>query len=694
MQPISQTFLYGNEEYTIETGVVARQATSSVMIKTGGTVILVTLVADKNPSASPFFPLGVHYIEKTYATGRIPGGFFKREARPSEKEVLTSRLIDRPLRPLFPKEFRNEVQIICTVVSSDKDRDPDIAAMLGASAVLALSGLPASGVLGGARVGYDADNNYILNPLYSKLKDSRLDMVVAGTKDAVLMVESEASGLSEQVMLDAVDYGHKQMQPAIDAISELATKAANPRWDWQPPHNQADELKAKIKSEYTASINEAYNTKDKTERGDKLGLIKEEVLAKYVAEDKPDDSQIVEFILGDISSNLIREKILAGGERIDGRDTKTVRDISIDVGMLPNAHGSVLFTRGETQAIVAATLGSKRHSQIIDALEGEYKDSFLLHYNFPPFCVGEISFLGSPKRREIGHGRLAKRAIKAVLPNEETFPYALRIVSEITESNGSSSMASVCGSSLALMDAGVPIKAAVAGIAMGLVLEGDRYAVLTDIMGDEDHLGDMDFKVAGTKEGVTALQMDIKIQGVTKEIMDKALQQASEARMHILAEMDKKLSQPREEISPRAPYMITMTIDQNKVRDVIGKGGNVIRAIIEKTGAEIDIEDNHVSIYGEDRDSAMSARKEIENIIAVPEEGHIYEGIVSSIADFGAFVDIIGNSTGLVHISQISTERVNKVADYLSVGQKVQVKVLEMGDRGRIRLSIKEASQI
>ena len=692
MEAISKTFLYGDEEYTIETGVVARQATAAVIVKTAGTMVLVTLVADKKSSDNSFFPLGVHYIEKTYATGRIPGGFFKREARPSEKEVLTSRLIDRPLRPLFPKEFRNEVQVICTVISSDKDRDPDIAAMLGASAVLALSGLPVSGVLGGARVGYDSDNNYILNPLYSKLKNSRLDMVVAGTKDAVLMVESEASGLSEQIMLDAVDYAHKQMQVAISTIEELAAQAAKPRWEWSAPQDGEDELKGKIQSEFTTPITEAYKVKDKTARRDALSAIKEQVMEKYVAEDKPDEAQVVEFILEDISASIIRERILSGGERIDGRDTSTVRPITIDVGMLPNAHGSVLFTRGETQAIVAATLASKRYAQVIDALEGEYKESFMLHYNFPPFCVGEVGFLGSTKRREIGHGRLAKRAIKAVLPKEESFPYALRIVSEITESNGSSSMASVCGSSLALMDAGVQIKGAVAGIAMGLVLEGDKFAILTDIMGDEDHLGDMDFKVAGTKEGITALQMDIKIQGVTKEIMDKSLQQAHEARMHILGEMDKALDAPRSEISPRAPYMMTMTIHQDKVRDVIGKGGNVIRGIIEKTGAEIDIEDNHVSIYGEDRDSAMAARKEIEDIIAVPEAGHIYEGVVSRIADFGAFVDLIGNNTGLVHISQISSERVNKVEDYLSVGQTVRVKVLELGDRGRIRLSIKEAT--
>ena len=693
MQGISKNFLYGDEQVTIETGVIARQATAAVTVTIDKTIVLVTLVAEKDGGDSPFFPLGVHYIEKTYATGRIPGGFFKREARPSEKEVLTSRLIDRPLRPLFPKEFRNEVQVICTVISSDKGRDPDIAAMLGASAALALSGLPASGILGGARVGYDESGNYILNPSYADLEKSKLDMVVAGTKEAVLMVESEASILSEEVMLGAIDFAHKNMQVAIDTIQELANEAALPRWEWEPPQSGATELKTQLENDFSSRITQAYEIKDKSERRDSVSEIKQEALAKHVGEGNPDDEEVVEFLLEEIASGIIREKVLSGGSRIDGRDTKTVRPIDIRIGMLPNAHGSVLFTRGETQAIVASTLGSRRHSQVIDALEGEYKEFFMLHYNFPPFCVGEISFLGSPKRREIGHGRLAKRAIKAVLPPEDTFPYALRIVSEITESNGSSSMASVCGASLALMDAGVPIKNGVAGIAMGLVLEDDRYSILTDIMGDEDHLGDMDFKVAGTREGVTALQMDIKITGVTIKIMEEALKQANEARMHILSEMEKVLPEARPEISPRAPYMETMTIDQEKVRDVIGKGGNVIRGIIERTGAEIDVEDTQVSIYGEDRDSAMAAKKEIEDIIAVPEVNHVYEGTVSRIADFGAFVDIIGNSTGLVHISQISTERVNKVEDYLKIGQKVNVKVLELGDRGRIRLSIKEASQ-
>ncbi len=693
MQEIRKTFLYGNEEVTIETGVIARQATAAVTVTIDKTIVLVTLVADKKPSTNSFFPLGVHYIEKTYAAGRIPGGFFKREARPSEKEVLTSRLIDRPLRPLFPKEFRNEVQIICTVISSDKDRDPDIAAMLGASAVIALSGLPVTGTLGGARVGYDG-SNYFLNPSYSKLNSSKLDMVVAGTADAVLMVESEASELSEEVMLGAIEFAHKEMQAAITAITELASEGAKPRWEWSSPQSAADELKQKLHSDYSQRIDEAYQIQDKADRKDKLTEVSDEANAKYIGEENPQDAEVLGFILEDIGASIIREKVLNGGSRIDGRDTTTVRPISIKIGILPNAHGSVLFTRGETQAIVSATLGSKRGAQIIDALEGEYKENFMLHYNFPPFCVGEISFIGSPKRREIGHGNLAKRAVKAILPDESKFPYALRLVSEITESNGSSSMASVCGSSLALMDAGVKVKGAVAGIAMGLVLEGDRHAILTDIMGDEDHLGDMDFKVAGTKDGINALQMDIKISGITTEIMDKALKQANEARMHILGEMAKALAEPRSELSPLAPTMETMIISQDKVRDVIGKGGNVIRSIIERTGAEIDVEDNIVSIYGVDRASADAAKQEIEDIIAVPEVNHIYEGVVSRIAEFGAFVDIIGNNTGLVHISQISKERVNQVEDYLQIGQTVRVKVLELGERGRIRLSIKEANQL
>ena len=689
-----KTFTYGEQEITIETGRIARQATSSVLVQTDNTMVLVTLVADKKTGVNPFFPLSVHYVEKTYAAGRIPGGFFKREARPSEKEVLTSRLIDRPLRPLFPKQFRNEVQVICTVISSSKNHDPDIAAMLGASAALALSGLPVSAVLGAARVAYQDGKGYILNPSYEALKGSRLDMVVAGTEKAVLMVESEADCLSEDIMLGALDFAHREMQVAIKAIQELADQEGLPKWEWSSKLQQEDSLYKEIKDKITPKLQAGFAIKDKIERQDALAAVKDEVLQDYADEADAEREQNLGFIVEDISADLVRSEILETGSRIDGRDTKTVRPISIDVGLLPHSHGSVLFTRGETQAIVASTLGSKRNAQIIDALEGEYKQFFMLHYNFPPFCVGEISFLGSPKRREIGHGVLAKRALQAVLPPENDFPYSLRVVSEITESNGSSSMATVCGSSLALMDAGVPLKDAVAGIAMGLVKEGDKHIILTDIMGDEDHLGDMDFKVAGTKDGITALQMDIKIEGITAEIMKEALRQAYEARIQVLTEMNKVLPSSRAEVSSLAPYMINMEINQDKVRDVIGKGGNVIRAIIEETKAEIDIEENKVCIYGEDRESAMAARRKIEEIIAEPEVGKIYDGKVARIADFGAFVDLLGNSTGLLHISQIANERVNKVEDYLKVGQQIRVKVLESREDGKIRLSMKDISPL
>lgn len=690
MNAARKTFTYGEQEITIETGRIARQATSAALVRTNDTMVLVTLVADKKTAVNPFFPLSVHYIEKTYATGRIPGGFFKREARPSEKEVLTSRLIDRPLRPLFPKEFRNEVQVICTVISSSKDYDPDIAAMLGASATLALSGLPVSAVLGAARIGYHDDKGYILNPSYEALKESRLDMVVAGTENAVLMVESEADQLSEETMLGALDFAHREMAVAIKAIGELADEAGLPRWEWSPPYDKEDTLYKEIKAEITPGLQEAFATKDKQARGDALAGVNEQVEEKYADEADPAREQNLEFIVSDLAADLVRKEVLTQGTRIDGRDTKTVRPIAIEVGLLPHSHGSVLFTRGETQSIVTATLGSKRNAQIIDALEGEYKQFFMLHYNFPPFCVGEISFIGSPKRREIGHGVLARRALQAVLPPEDDFPYSLRVVSEITESNGSSSMATVCGASLALMDAGVPLKNAVAGIAMGLVKEKDDYVILTDIMGDEDHLGDMDFKVAGTESGVTALQMDIKIEGITTQIMKEALDQAHQARIHVLDEMKKVLASSRPEISPLAPYMITMEINQDKVRDVIGKGGNVIRAITEETKAEIDVEDNRVTIYGEDRDSAMAARKKVEDIVAEPEVGKVYDGKVARIAEFGAFVDLLSNSTGLLHISQIANERVNKVEDYLKVGQTVRVKVLESREPGKIRLSMKD----
>lgn len=685
---IQKTFTYGGQEVTLETGRIARQATAAVIVRTQGTVVMVTLVADKESSTSSFFPLSVHYIEKTYAAGRLPGGFFKREARPSEKEVLTSRLIDRPIRPLFAKHFRNEVQIICTVMSSNKKQDPDIAAMLGASAALALSGLPISAVLGAARVGYHGDGGYSLNPSYESLKESQLDMVVAGTEKAVLMVESEADHLSEEIMLGALDFAHKEMQAAIQAIGDLAREAGLSKWD--QVDKTEDPLTVQLNEDFNARLRDSFAVSDKIERRDMQAAIRAEAQEKYADEANPEKAQSIDLIIEDISADIVRTRILEGGSRIDGRDTKTVRPIDIEVGFLPSTHGSVLFTRGETQAIVTATLGSKRSAQIIDALEGEYKQFFLLHYNFLPFCVGEISFIGSPKRREIGHGRLAHRAIKAVLPAEDSFPYVLRVVSEITESNGSSSMATVCGASLALMDSGVPLKSAVAGIAMGLVKEGDKHIILTDIMGDEDHLGDMDFKVAGTKDGITALQMDIKIEGITTEIMKEALQQAYEARMHVLEEMNKVLPAAREEISPLAPYMLTMEIHPDKVREVIGKGGNVIRAIVEKTKAEIDIEENQVSIYGENRDSAVAARKEIMDIIAEPEIGKVYDGRVARIAEFGAFVDVMANSTGLLHISQISKERVEKVGDYLKVGQQVRVKVLEPREPGKVRLTMKD----
>ena len=684
----SQTFSYGGEDITIETGKVARQATSAVIVRTADIVVMVTLVADKEKSDSPFFPLTVNYIEKTYATGRLPGGFFKREARPSEKEVLTSRLIDRPIRPLFSKDFRNEVQVIATVLSSSKKKDPDMAAMLGASAVLALSGMPISGVLGAARVGYHPTKGYILNPSYETLQDSKLDMVVAGTEKAILMVESDANRLSEDIMLAALDFAHKEMQVAIRAIEALAQEAGLPKWDI--PAKQEDVLTNQLKEDFSSRLQESFAVTDKIERRDMQAVIHAEAQEKYADEEDVERSQKIDFLMEDISADIVRSRILSGGSRIDDRDNKTVRPISIDVGLLPHAHGSVLFTRGETQAIVTSTLGSKRGAQIIDALEGERKQFFLLHYNFLPFCVGEISFLGSPKRREIGHGRLAHRAIKSILPAEESFPYVLRIVSEITESNGSSSMATVCGASLALMDSGVPIKDPVAGIAMGLVKEEDKYVILTDIMGDEDHLGDMDFKVAGTKDGITALQMDIKIEGITTAIMKEALEQAHEARIHVLGEMNKVLSHSRDEISPLAPYIISMEIHPDKVRDVIGKGGSVIRGIVENTKAEIDIEENQVSIYGENRESAMAARKEIEDIIAEPEIGKVYDGKVSRIAEFGAFVDVMSGSTGLLHISQIARERVERVEDYLKVGQKVRVKVLEPREPGKLRLSMRD----
>ncbi|MGB5256510.1 MAG: polyribonucleotide nucleotidyltransferase, partial [Woeseiaceae bacterium] len=637
-----------------------------------------------------FFPLTVNYQEKTYAAGKIPGGFFKREGRPSEKEVLTCRLIDRPVRPLFPKGFTNEVQIIATVMSLNPDVDPDIPALIGASAALAISGMPFAGPIAATKVGYK-DGEYVLNPGVAAVADSDLELVVAGTKDAVLMVESEATGLSEEVMLGAVMFGHEQMQVAIDAINELAAEVGKPAWDWQAPEADTD-LAAAVAAEAEAGLADAYRITDKQERQAAVGAAKAaatETLAGV--EEARWSADEVKGALSKLEKTIVRQRVIKGEPRIDGRDQATVRPIDVSVGVLPRAHGSALFTRGETQAIVVTTLGTGRDAQIIDAIEGERKEPFMLHYNFPPFCVGETGFVGSPKRREIGHGKLARRGIQAVMPNMDEFGYVIRVVSEITESNGSSSMASVCGTSLALMDAGVPIKAPVAGVAMGLVKEGDDYAVLTDILGDEDHLGDMDFKVAGTDDGITALQMDIKIQGITREIMSKALDQARDARLHILGEMAKVISEPRETMSEWAPTIMTIKIDPDKIRDVIGKGGAVIRAITEETGASVDIDnDGTIRIASVDGASGKEARRRIELITADVEVGRIYEGKVARLMDFGAFVTILPGKDGLVHISQISNERVEKVSDKLAEGDSVRVKVLEVDRQGRVRLSMKE----
>ncbi len=690
MNAIRKSFKYGEHEVSLETGAIARQADGAVLVNMADTMVLVTAVGRK--TAEPgrdFFPLTVNYQEKTYAAGKIPGGFFKREGRPSEKETLTSRLIDRPLRPLFPKGFTNEVQVVATVISLNPDVDPDIPALLGASAALALSGMPFAGPIGAAKVGY-RDGNYLLNPGVETLQQSELELVVAGTADAVLMVESEAKGLSEDVMLGAVMFGHEQMQTAIQAINELAAEAGKPAWDWQPPETDA-ELDAAVARQAEQGLADAYRITDKGERRDKVAEVKDAAVAVLAgtAEARWSEEE-VKGALSRLEKRIVRDRVLQGEPRIDGRDQKTVRPISVEVGVLPRAHGSAIFTRGETQAIVVATLGTGRDAQIIDAIEGERKEPFMFHYNFPPYSVGETGFMGSPKRREIGHGKLARRGIQAVMPNMEEFPYVIRVVSEITESNGSSSMASVCGSSLALMDAGVPTKAAVAGVAMGLVKEGDRFAVLTDILGDEDHLGDMDFKVAGTSDGVTALQMDIKIQGITREIMSTALAQAKDARLHILGEMNAVINAPRTEMSEWAPTIMTFKIDPEKIRDVIGKGGAVIRAITEETGATIDIEnDGTVKVASVDGASGKEARRRIELITADVEVGRVYEGRVARLMDFGAFVTILPGKDGLVHISQISNERVEKVSDKLSEGDIVKVKVLEVDRQGRVRLSMK-----
>ena len=691
MNSTKKSFQYGEHQVTIDTGAIARQADGAVMVDMGETQVLVTAVGRK--AADPgrdFFPLTVNYQEKTYAAGKIPGGFFKREGRPGEKEVLVCRLIDRPIRPLFPKGFKNEVQVIATVMSLNPDVDPDIPALIGASAALAISGMPFAGPIAAAKVGY-IDGEYVLNPGRAALEGSALELVVAGTKDAVLMVESEADELAEDVMLGAVMYGHEQMQVAIDAISELAAEVGKPAWDWQAPVED-EALASAVASQATDGLTAAYQITDKQERQAAVGDAKGAAVdALADGEDAQWSADDVKGALYKLEKGIVRSRIIAGEARIDGRDQTTVRAIDVKVGVLPRAHGSAIFTRGETQAIVVTTLGTGRDAQIIDAIEGERKEPFMLHYNFPPFCVGETGFIGSTKRREIGHGKLAKRGIQAVMPDFDDFSYVIRVVSEITESNGSSSMASVCGTSLALMDAGVPIKAPVAGVAMGLVKEGDKYAILTDILGDEDHLGDMDFKVAGTNDGITALQMDIKIQGITREIMDKALAQARDARLHILGEMNKVISKSREEMSEWAPSIITIKIDPEKIRDVIGKGGSVIRAMTEETGATIDIDqDGTVRIASVDGSSGKEALRRIELITADVEVGRIYEGKVARLMDFGAFVTILPGKDGLVHISQISNERVEKVSDKLSEGDVVKVKVLEVDRQGRVRLSMKE----
>ncbi len=687
MSYISKKFMFGDQEVLLETGKVARQATASVMVTMAETTVLVAVVArpDMKPGQD-FFPLTVNYEEKTYAAGKIPGGFFKREGRPSEKETLTCRLIDRPIRPLFPKGFMNEVQVTCQVVSAAKDVDPDIVAMIGVSAALALSGLPFAGPIGAARVGFTPDG-YLLNPGYEALKTSELDMVVAGTESAVLMVESEANELTEDQMLGAVLFAHQEMQSVVAACKELKAEAGKEAWVWVPATPNTALIEA-ITAQFGEEIGAAYQITEKMSRQDKLSELKSAAVAALETEETAKDE--VKAVFDSIGKSIVRRAIVSGQPRIDGRDTTTVRQIDVEVGVLAKAHGSALFTRGETQALVSTTLGSMRDAAIIDALQGSYRDNFLLHYNFPHYSVGETGFSGGPKRREIGHGRLARRSIAAMLPKSEDWPYTTRVVSEITESNGSSSMASVCGASLALMDAGVPLKAPVAGVAMGLVLEGEDFAVLTDILGDEDHLGDMDFKVAGTETGVTALQMDIKIQGITEQIMETALGQARDARLHILGEMNKVIGQSREGVSENAPAMVTIKVEADKVRDVIGKGGSTIRGITEETGASIDIEDDgSITIFGEDADSRDAAVAMIEAITKEAEVGQIYNGKVVKIADFGAFVNILPGKDGLVHISQISTERVEKVTDYLTEGQEVKVLVLDV-DRGRIKLSMKE----
>ncbi|WP_406731946.1 polyribonucleotide nucleotidyltransferase [Vibrio scophthalmi] len=690
-KPVVKTFQYGNHTVTLETGVIARQATAAVMVTMDDTAVFVSVVGKKEAvEGQDFFPLTVNYQERTYAAGKIPGGFFKREGRPSEGETLTARLIDRPIRPLFPSAFKNEVQIIATVMSVNPNVQPDMVTMIGTSAALAISGLPFNGPIGAARVGH-IDGQLVLNPSMTELATSKLDLVVSGTENAVLMVESEADNLTEEEMLSAVVFGHEQQQVVINAINEFAAEVATPAWNWEAPAVNT-ELKALVADLAETRLADAYQITEKMARYEQVGAIKNDVVAALLAQDENLAEREIRGMLGSLEKKVVRSRIIAGHPRIDGREKDMVRALDVRTGVLPRTHGSSLFTRGETQAIVTATLGTQRDAQIIDELTGERKDHFLLHYNFPPYCVGETGFVGSPKRREIGHGKLAKRGIAAVMPSVEEFPYTIRVVSEITESNGSSSMASVCGTSLALMDAGVPIKASVAGIAMGLVKEGDDFVVLSDILGDEDHLGDMDFKVAGTNAGITALQMDIKIEGITKEIMQIALNQAQGARKHILSVMDEAISGAREEISEFAPRIYMMKISSEKIKDVIGKGGAVIRALTEETGTTIEIEDDGtIKIAATEGAAAKEAIRRIEEITAEVEVGRIYTGKVARLADFGAFVTILPGKDGLVHISQIADKRVEKVSDYLAEGQEVQVKVLEIDRQGRVRLSMKEA---
>ena len=687
----TKIFDLGTQSVKIETGLIAKQANASATVDIDGTVILATIVASSEPNDRDFFPLTVNYNEKTYAAGKIPGGFFKREGRPTEKETLISRLIDRPLRPLFASTYNQEVQIILTLVSLNPEIDPEIPALIAASTVVKLAGLPFNGTLGAVKVGFDNDQ-YLLNPTSTQLATSKLDLTVAGTSNAVLMVESEADQLTEKQMLDAVNFGHENMQIIIKAIDELIAEVGISQQEAREPEDNTD-LYNLIKTSYGEKISSVYQIIEKQERYEKLSHLKDEVIKNELNEEE-DNSEMISKVFDNLKKDIVRERILSGEKRIDGRDSNTVRSISVQTGVLPRTHGSALFTRGETQALVVTTLGTYKDAQIIDSLSGRIEDSFIFHYNFPPYSVGEIGMIGSPKRREIGHGKLARRGVQAVMPSQEDFPYTVRVVSEITESNGSSSMASVCGSSLSMMDAGVPLKAPVAGIAMGLVKEGDRHVVLTDILGDEDHLGDMDFKVAGTATGINALQMDIKIDGITSDIMETALNQAREARLHILDEMNKELSTAREDVSEFAPRYTHMKVDQSKIAEVIGKGGAVIKSIVEQTGAVIDINDDGViKIAASDQSKSDHAKSIIEEITAGPQVDKIYEGKVAKIMDFGAFVAITPNKDGLVHISQISEERVRDVKDVLSEGDVVKVKVLEVDKQGRVKLTMKGVEQ-